>query len=130
MAKASADLRGPAHRSWLDAEAHVSPAICLSALHSLGRLTPPRFHPRCSRFFRPIDGGANPPPPIFEARSPKLGGANRKIVRSHEPEAIELRVEGSMEFVKPERLWLKEHPQLDEKWVQARVAETSSLLWG
>lgn len=112
---------------WLDAEAHVSPAICLSALHSLGGSRLPRFHPRCPRFSRPIGGGANP-----LRRSSKPGrlnsvAHNRKIVRSHEPEAIELRVEGSMEFVRPERLWPKE---LDEKWVQARVAGTPSLLWG
>ena len=33
-----------------------------------------------------------------------------------------------MEFIKPERVWLKEHPELDEKWVQARIAEDPSLL--
>lgn len=33
-----------------------------------------------------------------------------------------------MDFVKPERLWLKDHAELDEKWVQARIAEDPSLL--
>src|SRR5689334_3815818 len=36
--------------------------------------------------------------------------------------------EQSVEFIKPERVWLKEHPELDEKWVQARIAEDPSLL--
>jgi hypothetical protein len=30
--------------------------------------------------------------------------------------------------VKPERIWLKEHPVLDERWVQDRIAEDSSIL--
>lgn len=33
-----------------------------------------------------------------------------------------------MEFVKPERMWLKEHAEFDEKWVQARIADDPSLL--
>jgi hypothetical protein len=33
-----------------------------------------------------------------------------------------------MEFVKPERLWLKSHPELTEKWVQERIAEDPSIL--
>ena len=31
-------------------------------------------------------------------------------------------------FVKPERLWLKAHPQYSEKWVQKLVAEDPSIL--
>src|SRR3954468_21953892 len=34
----------------------------------------------------------------------------------------------TMNFVKPDRLSLKDHPELDEKWVQARIAEDPSLL--
>jgi hypothetical protein len=33
-----------------------------------------------------------------------------------------------MNFIKPERMWLKDHPELHEKWVQARIAEDPSLL--
>src|SRR3954471_20808464 len=33
-----------------------------------------------------------------------------------------------MEFVKPERLVLKGHAELNERWVQARIAEDPSLL--
>jgi hypothetical protein len=33
-----------------------------------------------------------------------------------------------MNYVKPERLWLKSHPELSEKWVQQRIAEDPSLL--
>ncbi len=33
-----------------------------------------------------------------------------------------------MEYVKPERLWLKEHADLEEKWVQARIAQDPALL--
>jgi hypothetical protein len=30
-------------------------------------------------------------------------------------------------YVKPEKLWLKEHPILNEKWVQDRIAEDPSV---
>lgn len=33
-----------------------------------------------------------------------------------------------MKYVKPERLWIKGHPELNEKWVQQRVADDPSLL--
>lgn len=33
-----------------------------------------------------------------------------------------------MRFVKPERIWLKDHAELNEKWVQARIAEDPSIL--
>ncbi len=33
-----------------------------------------------------------------------------------------------MELIKPDRLWLKDHPELDEKWVQDRIAEDTSIL--
>src|SRR5438105_1094326 len=33
-----------------------------------------------------------------------------------------------MKFVKPDRLSLKEHPELNERWVQARIADDPSLL--
>lgn len=33
-----------------------------------------------------------------------------------------------MKFVKPDRLSLKEHPELNERWVQDRIAEDPSLL--
>jgi hypothetical protein len=33
-----------------------------------------------------------------------------------------------MDYVKPERLWLRDHSALDEKWVQARIAADPSLL--
>jgi hypothetical protein len=35
---------------------------------------------------------------------------------------------GVMKFVKPDRLSLKEHPELNERWVQDRIAEDPSLL--
>lgn len=33
-----------------------------------------------------------------------------------------------MRFVKPARIWLKDHPELNEKWVQDRIAEDPSIL--
>ncbi|TET54226.1 MAG: hypothetical protein E3J64_02235 [Anaerolineales bacterium] len=33
-----------------------------------------------------------------------------------------------MEYIKPERIWLREHPQLDERWVQERIAEDPAIL--
>lgn len=33
-----------------------------------------------------------------------------------------------MEYIKPERIWLKEHPKLDERWVQERIAEDPMIL--
>jgi hypothetical protein len=33
-----------------------------------------------------------------------------------------------MRFVKPERIWLKDHAELNEKWVQERIAEDPSIL--
>jgi hypothetical protein len=33
-----------------------------------------------------------------------------------------------MRFVKPERLWLKDHPELTERWVQQQIAENPALL--
>jgi predicted transport protein len=33
-----------------------------------------------------------------------------------------------MEYIKPERIWLKEHLQLDERWVQERIAEDPTIL--
>lgn len=33
-----------------------------------------------------------------------------------------------MQFVKAEHLWLKSHPELDEKWVQDRIAENPAIL--
>jgi hypothetical protein len=34
----------------------------------------------------------------------------------------------SLKYAKPERLWLKDHPELDERWLQARIGEDASLL--
>src|SRR5438128_6046348 len=31
-------------------------------------------------------------------------------------------------YVKPEKIWLKDHPELNERWVQDRIAEDPSLL--
>ena len=33
-----------------------------------------------------------------------------------------------LDFVKPERIWLKEHPTLDEAWVQDMIAIDPSIL--
>jgi predicted transport protein len=33
-----------------------------------------------------------------------------------------------MKYVKPERIWLKNHPELSEKWLQDRIGEDPSLL--
>jgi predicted transport protein len=33
-----------------------------------------------------------------------------------------------MKYIKPDRIWLKEHVELNEKWVQDRVAEDPSIL--
>lgn len=33
-----------------------------------------------------------------------------------------------MKFFKPERVWMKDHPELNEKWVQDRIAEDPSIL--
>ena len=34
----------------------------------------------------------------------------------------------SLKYAKPERLWLKDHPELDERWLQAHICEDPSLL--
>lgn len=34
----------------------------------------------------------------------------------------------SLKYTKPERMWLKGHPELDERWLQDRIAEDPSLL--
>jgi hypothetical protein len=34
----------------------------------------------------------------------------------------------SLKYAKPERIWLKAHPQLDERWLQARIGEDPALL--
>jgi hypothetical protein len=34
----------------------------------------------------------------------------------------------TMKYVKPERLFLSDHPELNERWVQERIAEDPSLL--
>ena len=33
-----------------------------------------------------------------------------------------------MEYVKPERIWLKDHAKLNERWIQQRIAEDPSIL--
>ena len=33
-----------------------------------------------------------------------------------------------MKFVKPDRIWLKEHPELNEKWIQDRIAQDPAIL--
>lgn len=33
-----------------------------------------------------------------------------------------------MQYIKPERIWLKEHANLDERWVQERIAEDPTIL--
>lgn len=33
-----------------------------------------------------------------------------------------------MEDAKPERIWLRDHPELDERWIQARIAEDPTIL--
>ena len=35
---------------------------------------------------------------------------------------------GNFKFVKPEKIWLAEHPELREKWVQQRIADNPSIL--
>lgn len=34
----------------------------------------------------------------------------------------------SLKYAKPERIWLKDHPELDERWLQERIGEDPSLL--
>jgi hypothetical protein len=34
----------------------------------------------------------------------------------------------SLKYSKPERIWLKAHPELDERWLQDRIGEDPSLL--
>ena len=34
----------------------------------------------------------------------------------------------NLKFIKPEKIWLADHPELREKWVQERIAEDPSLL--
>jgi hypothetical protein len=31
-------------------------------------------------------------------------------------------------YIKPERVWLKTHPDLNEKWLQERIGDDPSLL--
>lgn len=33
-----------------------------------------------------------------------------------------------MEYIKPLRIWLRDHPQLDERWIQERIAEDPTIL--
>lgn len=33
-----------------------------------------------------------------------------------------------MKYIKPERIWIAEHPEFDERWVQQRIAEDPALL--
>ena len=35
---------------------------------------------------------------------------------------------GELTFVKPERIWVKNHPELNEKWVQDRIAADPAIL--
>src|SRR5262245_3543829 len=37
-------------------------------------------------------------------------------------------MEAAMKFVKPERIWLREHPELNERWVQDRIVEDPAIL--
>jgi hypothetical protein len=34
----------------------------------------------------------------------------------------------SLQYQKAERIWLKDHPELNERWLQDRIAEDPSLL--
>lgn len=34
----------------------------------------------------------------------------------------------TLKYTKPERIWLKNHPEFNERWVQARISEDTSLL--
>jgi hypothetical protein len=34
----------------------------------------------------------------------------------------------NLKFVKPEKIWLADHPELREKWVQERIADDPSIL--
>ncbi|MCC7412305.1 MAG: hypothetical protein IT495_11850 [Gammaproteobacteria bacterium] len=34
----------------------------------------------------------------------------------------------ALKYVKPERIWLKGHPELNERWLQSRIGETPALL--
>ena len=29
----------------------------------------------------------------------------------------------ALKYAKPERIWLKDHPELDERWLQDRIGE-------
>jgi len=35
---------------------------------------------------------------------------------------------GNLKFVKPEKIWLADHPELREKWVQERIADDPTIL--
>src|SRR6202140_3058938 len=35
---------------------------------------------------------------------------------------------GALIYVKPEKIWLKDHPEFQERWVQDRIAEDPSIL--
>lgn len=34
----------------------------------------------------------------------------------------------TLKYAKPERIWLKDHPELDERWLQDRIGEDPALL--
>lgn len=34
----------------------------------------------------------------------------------------------SLKYAKPERIWLKDHPELKERWLQDRIGEDPALL--
>ena len=33
----------------------------------------------------------------------------------------------SLKYSKPERIWLKDHPELDERWLQDRIGEINGV---
>lgn len=34
----------------------------------------------------------------------------------------------SLKYMKPERIWLKDHPELNERWLQDRIGEDPAIL--
>jgi hypothetical protein len=59
-----------------------------------------------------VDGG-------WLERGGGTGGLGGRFIHSQEV---------AMQFVRHQRIWLKDHPDLNEKWVQERIAEDPTIL--
>lgn len=64
-----------------------------------------------------------PVTPDGAAEQPKAEGASGVAIPAQVGQSS-----ASLQWIRPERFSLQDHPQLDERWVQARIAEDPSIL--